>query len=257
MAQLGNARLKLERAKHHINDIERQWASFRRSGRGVIIMDNPQTGYRGVFVESDETLQRSIGLSIGDAVHNLHSALDHIIWALVSPHNPPTPERVQFPFATSPNGLVGSIANRQVQLAGPELVKAVNEVEPYPGGKGDDLVLLHNLDILDKHRVISATLCALTINMLDLRRLDPSAPPIIFSGMTWIGGPIISWPTPKFANRHERRSRGIAKSGQHVDATLDIIFGKGQPFADGRIVPTLVKLAKKVGETIERFEAIA
>jgi hypothetical protein len=182
--------------------------------------------------------------------------LDHIIWDLVSPHNPPAPERVQFPFSKGANGLVGAIANRQVELAGAEVVKAINEIEPYPGGKGNNLVLLHDLNILDKHRVVSATIAALAINHLSLQRLDPNAPNIIFEGLTMIGGPLVRWPMPEFTNRKDRRTKGIAKDGQNVDATIEILFENSQSFGNKPVISTLVNLALEIDEVIKRFEKI-
>jgi hypothetical protein len=93
---------------------------------------------------------------IGDVVHNLRSALDHLAWQLVeasggTPRDRPGEPQTAFPIRTEAprNGLRihGDVA--------PPALKVVETLQPYnvlPESPADaDLWHLHRLDIIDKH----------------------------------------------------------------------------------------------------------
>ena len=91
--------LKLERAKHHIEDFIAQAEAFYKAARTrFYIQDDPKTRQRALCIDIDPTVPKHFALIIGDAIHNLRSALDHLTWDIVRPFSAPRPGDVQFPF---------------------------------------------------------------------------------------------------------------------------------------------------------------
>ncbi|MEO6924137.1 MAG: hypothetical protein ABI142_09955 [Bryocella sp.] len=94
-----------------------------------------------------------ISAMIGDAIHNLRSALDHVAYQLVwvSLGRQPT-GHVYFPIADDREKYEVQ-RSRQLHGARPAAIAAVDAVTPYRGGN-DLLWQLHKLNNVDKHRVL-------------------------------------------------------------------------------------------------------
>jgi hypothetical protein len=144
-------RLKLERACHHINDLngridnllaERPFKLMERFRRKV-----GKITYR---VKAEKTVPKEFSLIIGDAVHNMRTALDMTLFAMAGNIAP----KIHFPLAKEATGLKAAIKEGYVKSAGKKVVEAICALEPYPGGKGTPLYTVHALDIKDKHRLL-------------------------------------------------------------------------------------------------------
>jgi hypothetical protein len=150
--------LKVDRADHHLRVLDRCIKSFLQRHPYRIIgkveptnrEPRPHTVYRVTISEQPPV---AIGCLIGDAVHNLRSALDHIAWML--PRDPrPNDEEIQFPIWTE-RFHVGS-----PKLAGlsPEAVEAIKGLQPFPRPDGGQysraLATILQLSNFDKHREV-------------------------------------------------------------------------------------------------------
>lgn len=104
-----------------------------------------------------------IGMLVGDCVHNLRSALDHIIYALIwtnpSRGGKPPSEKAQFPICDTRPGYVTQVNQRKRIDGVPDAVATVVEtLQPYhTREKGLDytahpLWVLNKLENIDKHR---------------------------------------------------------------------------------------------------------
>jgi hypothetical protein len=101
-----------------------------------------------------------IQLLIGDCVHNLRQALDHLAYALaISVHQadpPPNQHCTEWPIRNTPIALERGIANyvgaKKRMPAG--MYAAIDGLQPYKGGNRELLTLLHALDNRDKHRFL-------------------------------------------------------------------------------------------------------
>lgn len=153
-SRFGGPRLKLQRAKHHIEDFIAQAEKFYRESKvKFFIQDDPNTGLRALCVDVDTSVPEHFPLIIGDAVHNLRSALDHLTWDIVAPLKPSRPNDVQFPFCRKRDSFEAALDHRQISLAGKDVVDKFRNLQPYPGG--DDILFgLHQLDIADKHQLV-------------------------------------------------------------------------------------------------------
>lgn len=76
--QFNGAHLKVERAKKHIADLQDIFGTFVKQHPHALHIDNDaSSGLITVEVRFSEPLPASLALIIGDAVHNLRTALDH------------------------------------------------------------------------------------------------------------------------------------------------------------------------------------
>lgn len=155
-ASLDGPRSKVDRAKEHIGDLESTIERFFESDPYKIsIKDNPQSGKREWVVTEVADLPTSLALITGDAVHNLKSALDHLIWQLVIANGgKPDEMRTEFPiWGSEAKFEAGKPGNAKGISEG--ALKVLYGLKPYKGGNAA-LWLLSRLDIIDKHRLVLA-----------------------------------------------------------------------------------------------------
>jgi hypothetical protein len=171
-ASLDGPIAKLDRAKTHFQALNKSIGAFKRSKTHDIVVtkNDPLTGEQ---VANLRILKRpknpEWGLVLGDMVHNLRSALDHLIWQLVILNGEKPRRQNQFPvigtkaeyWEVQPNR---SESTRDRMLAGVadehrtfiDLVQPFNGREDAPEGTRTALSLLSSLSNTDKHRVVHA-----------------------------------------------------------------------------------------------------
>lgn len=99
------------------------------------------------------------GRLFGDALHNLRAALDNLTWGLASLGGsvPQRPTNIQFPIVAERSDW-RSESRRIVELPEPAQ-RVIEAVQPYQrlledaDPTADGLLLLHRLDVVDKHRL--------------------------------------------------------------------------------------------------------
>src|ERR1017187_4670578 len=131
---------KIERAEEQIYKLESAWANFREHAYQVASKDDPQTEDRTYYLSSVRDIPPTMSLLAGDAVHNLRTALDHLIQLLISvKEGAPGPfKHVYFPIATDA-AEYKSARRRVVKRIRQEAIEAIDRIEPYGGGKGEML----------------------------------------------------------------------------------------------------------------------
>ncbi len=83
-ADLSGVLVKIDRAKTHLNDFDRRARRIEDACRRVIVRERDEQRSEYVFRFSRiPTLRPVLGAVIGDAIHNLRVALDHLAWQLV------------------------------------------------------------------------------------------------------------------------------------------------------------------------------
>ena len=166
---LTGALVKLDRAAEHIRFLVGEVDAFQK--------DNPLTTFAEfeanrdflVKVRVPQTPDLQWGVVLGDAVHNLRSALDHAAWELVQRNvragfKPVLTEKqerlIQYPisddrarFKTAP--VMRFLTTRQIAL--------LRRYQPYrrPWPEATPLSELAWLDNIDKHRIVHSTHTAL------------------------------------------------------------------------------------------------
>jgi hypothetical protein len=153
-------RAKIARAKEHLCELKESIDSFilDRNAYSVIKEPNPETG---VFVFRLQ-LHRSPPLTewsliIGDCIHNMRSALDHLFWQLVLLENPNgvADTTASFPILRDRGTFKGRKAKIE-RWIGQRAATMVENMQPYQGAGPDKnpFLFIHSCDITDKHKLL-------------------------------------------------------------------------------------------------------
>lgn len=239
-------KLKLDRAKGHISDLNAEILAFlKRKPYCAVVETYHKPGRYALRFREQEALPVNIPLIIGDAVHNLRTTLDHLACALVHLAGGKT-KGVYFPFAESDTALEATIKKRLIGRAGPKVVDVVRRLKPYKGG---NLILrgIHDLDIADKHSII-VPVCRVA-QCVDI---GPSA------GGAWDVIPL------NFEMRAEDGdlldvfpANPNVEVGQKFDLATEIEFDEhSPPFAGGGVAEILQRCEVEVDSIINRFDAM-
>jgi len=96
-----------------------------------------------------------IALILGDAIHNLHCAIDHAWMAVLTQLCPSSiNNQTKFPIFPVRKQVEGALRGVKIDSTAPALFKLVlDEIKPYEGGN-DSIWGIHILDIDDKHRLL-------------------------------------------------------------------------------------------------------
>lgn len=156
-ASLNGVRLKVERAKKHLVDLDTVIVDFGKSHPYTfVVKKNLKTGEGEHNVVKVAPVPVDVATISGDLVHNLRSALDHLIWQLVIA-NGGKPEEKPRAYAFP---IWDSKAEYETQFPGKahgiskSALNLLRRLQPYKGGDGDALWRIHHLDIVDKHRLL-------------------------------------------------------------------------------------------------------
>lgn len=159
---LSGVRLKLARALDEIKALDQEVVHF---------IKTPPCPYRPALdfnvdtriitfdVHIEKTPDPMWGVRIGEVIHNLRSALDHIIWELVilTTGGPPAlPTKNQFPIFESKEGFDGRGIDQFLRGVRQDAVELIRSEQPYFTGekRNSPLWHLHELSNADKHRTI-------------------------------------------------------------------------------------------------------
>jgi hypothetical protein len=164
--------LKLDRANQHLMDLRAAVTSFTElEPHGVEIKPQSEPSkyaIRGIYERNPPD---RLSVLIGDCVHNLRSALDHVVWGL-SMHYSNTADGSEFPIFLDGSKNAKPWQEKRVPASvlykmrhvPPDAQTLIEGLQPYNRANGPKdlhpLWLLHNLDIEDKHHrfnIVAAT----------------------------------------------------------------------------------------------------
>lgn len=152
MATLDGVRIKLARADRHIAELRTAAQEFFDSKPYTIYEVEEANGDLVRRLRIVRTIPNDWPAVLGDAIHNLRSALEFLAWQLVERNNSTPARHTGFPIVDSKKelglGLISKLAG-----ASPASVRMVRRLKPYKGGNSL-LHQIHSLDIVDKHRLI-------------------------------------------------------------------------------------------------------
>jgi hypothetical protein len=162
---LEGCRAKIERAKEHFHVLYREYAEFFADGPfDFANYNNPAAGETVYLAKISRQPPMRWGILAGEIVHQLRSALDLLAWQLVCDGggDPRTgPGGTGFPICKTPDGYEQS-SRVKLKGASENAVRAIENIQPYnkPEDIGRLLLLLHELDIRDKHQVLNVAVGA-------------------------------------------------------------------------------------------------
>jgi hypothetical protein len=164
---LEGAYTKLGRGRTYAKAVDREINTYIESNPYEIVPKfYEETGSHRLQLKLVRRPPVEIGLLVGDAIHSLRCALDHLAWQLANLDGPPADRYyVQFPIYDKPKGFADS---RQMSGMRAEHRAVLESLQPYEGSNPPEqhiLSILAKLSNADKHRVILPT----TIATLDLK----------------------------------------------------------------------------------------
>ena len=165
--RLALIRLKIERAKKHINDLNDAARVFFDADPNPYVVTgkhDPNTRRWTYYMLSVQPIPVSIAAIAGDVLHNLRSALDHLAYSLVAVRGfvstagvPLTDKEIRsisFPIIDTDSPAQYEAARAaKVKGMAQAAIDAIDAIKPYKGGD-DTLWRLHKLNNIDKHRLL-------------------------------------------------------------------------------------------------------
>ena len=168
-----SARLKIQRANDHIKDLDDKFSRFVQDNPFVPSIENDtRIGNARVavnFTKAAPPLDQYATI-IGDAIHNLRTALDHMTWEMVGNDGGKQNRFLKFP--TGDRQLSFENACNGIQTPSPIVKTSLTALEVFPGGRGEMLYQLTLLDNADKHTVLTPVVNGSHITKLDVVRSD-------------------------------------------------------------------------------------
>lgn len=257
------SRLKLRRAKRHLIELENITRELpRRQGYNFVVGPKADTGQFQLITMPIQSMPMEYSMVVGDAIHNLRSLLDHVAVALVAPPlGTGKANDAYFPtgvdksaFIDARDGFTRTERKRvsgKMEGASADALSLVEELEPYGGGK-NSLRALHDLDILDKHKLIVPAVSRLTISKLealagDTRLLLGAADFKLNEDGTNLTA-LVDVPEGIDADNF--------KFDGNFEAAFEVVFAKGQPLEGQPIVPTLREIANVCEGFIKACETV-
>ncbi len=233
-------RLKLSRAEKHICDLDSAIRLFCES-KPYILTAKPhriaELDHISFIVESVQPIPSDISLIIGDTVHNLRSALDHLAYQLVLANGESPSRNTEFPIGDPAKEYTTSIHGGKIHGMASEAKDIIRSIQPSNTGNMT-LWNLHTLDIADKHRLLVTA----------HQRLEQ-----------WAAGPIVfeTYPLPLMEGESVMNiPRSTYERYAHEDyqIAIDIAFGETEIAAYEAVVPYLRQTADIVSDTIRLFD---
>jgi hypothetical protein len=252
-------RLKIERAKRHIDDLNARVEKLIASGAlYTAVTEFRQRNQVAIEARIRSPIPPEFSLVVGDAIHNLRSALDLLIFAMIG-EKAKKPDNVQFPFGKNLAGFEDACVRRELELAGKYVVDELYKLKPYRDGN-KLLAGIHVLDIQDKHRLLIPVAQQQGLSVRQIKSVAPhaaiSASPgyedSVFikgtSGQVIFSGPP-AWGWTKTAI-------GFPVSIEHKSKApipVTVGFGDEEFFNSEPVVPKLLEMADHIAEVIENL----
>lgn len=154
------AELKYARATHLANELRGridEWSAAETLVARIVRVDEHTVEFRMVARSLPPIDEWS--LILGDALHNLRSGFDNLVWALATANGsvPKVPGRVMFPITRTEAEWKARL--RHLETVDPVFIERIRKLQPWAEQLAYDeslLGLLHHFDGVDKHRGLIA-----------------------------------------------------------------------------------------------------
>jgi len=237
--------LKIKRANKHIDDLNSLWNTFASENSHFLIFQEQGNPPRKVLKPvARKPLPFDFNLIAGDAVHNLRTALDHIVCTLIKQNNETINTSTGFPVHRSrevfETSFIGKIAG-----CPKDSFPFFEATKVYPGGEGDNIWKLNMLDIADKHREL--LLAAQSINI-------PKA--VVKSPDRKTLATILDCSFTGKAGGMEFPVDSVIEFENNDQPIMDIVFVKTPVFEGESVIGTLKALSEEANHIVLGFEAV-
>lgn len=238
-----SAGLKVARAEKLISEIESQFDKFISKHQPSLNFITHDGSYRLQIIVG-QSIPSDFSTLIGDAVHNLRTSLDHLVWELMEVDGGVQDRYTK--FITGNNQRNFETSCEGVKTPRPDTILFLKSLAVFPGGSGEALYILNDLDISDKHKTLTPV-----VGIVNIRHLK----------MCFRGGGVMSLGGAKFEVDDKGYSdlvkTGLPFESIKVDGVpkFEIVFGDAEGVARKPIIDTLRQMLKQVSATHKAFEA--
>jgi hypothetical protein len=260
MADLTGALAKIERAKEHIRDLDRKKTAFLALNPYTVTPEYyVEHGATAYFLDECREIPVCVPLLAGDAAHCLRTALDYLAYGLVPAVVGQVPfTHIYFPICKSLKEYSTKSVRKTYGM--PQSAKdRIDAFKPYLGGD-DRLWNLHQLDIVDKHRLLTTTATVVTKMAFDVDAawVEESFKGFIKFSPGSFPKRVVYLPAPKPLFPMEKGAMLYAVAGNHetnkrINLTFDIAFGESEVFAGKLLIETLSELTNLVQSIVLSF----
>ena len=146
--------IKIERAGHHIEELHKALGAFwNRNPYDFRWEDDPVRQERAYYLNKVQQIPIGVVAIVGDALHNMRSALDHLAYQLVLAAGNIPERATAFPIAESSVKYASAAYRHKLKGMAQPAINAIDALKPYKGGN-DLLWQLNKLNNVDKHRLL-------------------------------------------------------------------------------------------------------
>lgn len=241
-------KFKFERAKSHLEELRAKVNDF-VEGESLKVFEevDAASGDRLYRVKITDNPPPLLAVIVGDALHNLRSALDHLVWQLWIVNGQTPNRRVEFPiFLRADDYKKG--AETRIGGVDPSARDVIEDVQPFkrPKPEDHDLWKLHELNNQDKHRLLNFFTGALALEQP--LKLGKSGVPFLLQGKTF---------PPHVFQRLEDGAE-LTRIPQGVDIRFDFRFDiafadPDSPARRNQVIPTLDRITQTVDEILSKL----
>lgn len=253
MHPLDGPRLKVKRANKHIYELEAALKDFGKTHPYEAVEQvEADTGDRVWHAKVNRQPPRRLSAIVGDAVHNLRSALDHVMAGFFPDAGRKSPA---YPISNTAEQFEASLP--KVKAAGQEAFKLIRASKAYKGGN-DALWGLRELDDIDKRRLLITIGTAYRSVGIDMgAMLRASAGPEwadIPSALVFLKPDDRQYPL-KSGDELFRIPANAPGAENHPDPefTFDVALGEPEIFKGRPVLETLIELREQVEAVIASF----
>jgi hypothetical protein len=154
---MDNVLQKIARSAEHLKSATEEIQQHINDKPGDVIGELEPNSNRPVLKFVAKPVPDAIPIIIGDAIQNLRSALDYLVWELVIAANGSPGYQHMFPICDTLDAFNQQIARKRLDGVPPDAITEIQGLQPYHLGTDAERHLLRVLDTLcniNKHRRI-------------------------------------------------------------------------------------------------------
>lgn len=237
-----NAKLKVKRADQHISNLNEMLNSILKTDfYGFVVEKDENTDKNSLHFLLKPSLSEDTGLIMGDAIHNLRSALDNLWWELVDRYGGICDQNTFFPITKTEKNFEKTIKDRGIESLSSDIAGLLRKnIKPYRGGN-DPLYALNELNNINKHRLLIPI-----YSNVEFRGVTGNIGTAKFRNSSFVLGQDAIMSFPEITEKYEFQHNGNPR--------LTIVFGEKQPFEFEPIIPTLQNLSILVSGIVQNVE---
>jgi hypothetical protein len=248
---LKGPRLKVERAYRHIDELIALTQPLSRELHSVqVYPDTPwpegQHGPYMLMYQPMKPIPETLAIIIGDVVHNLRGALDHLATGIIrtvdpaaQPHFPMRKHRKD--LKTGPAAATLCLIEKALPGAEDTLLK---QVRPE-NGPNEHLWAFHGLDNDDKHNLLIPVVTVASVYI----------PSLSVGGHKMVERVAVGGNAASVLHLVMSNGEPITME-QDFETSVEVTFGAAHGFDGQAVIPTLTQIAQLVSETLSAFEKL-